>query len=71
MNARWLDIQNPTGAGDRHSASLLGEHRHRESLVQDTKLAAFALLVIGVTKDATIKKGTVDVGNHGSKRQGC
>jgi hypothetical protein len=54
MNARRHDVKDTPSPSDGHTPSLLSEHRHRESLVQNAQLSVLALLVIGIPEDTTI-----------------
>ena len=46
--------------------TLLEDHGHRTTLVQNTQLALGSLLVGGVGEDAAVQQGPVGVGHHGA-----
>lgn len=45
---------------------LLSQESHREGLVEQPQLAALALLIVRISENAAVQKGTMHVGNHGS-----
>lgn len=56
--------------GGRDSTSLLDDHCHGDSFVQQSKLSLGGLVVGGVQVDSSVKDGAVNVGNHGSDISG-
>lgn len=52
--------------GSHPSTYLFGEECHWESLVQHSQLSRLGLLVVRVSKDTTVKEGSVDISNHGT-----
>jgi len=65
MDVVRLNVKDPLGSCGGKTPSLLGEVGHREGFVEKPKFSIFALLVIGVTENATVQQRSVNVGNHG------
>ena len=51
--------------------TILKDHGHGGTLVQDTQLALGALLVRGVRKDTSVQQGTVRIGHHAADVSGA
>lgn len=66
VDAGGLDVEDSACAGDGEAAGLFCEHGHGKGFVEDAEFAVFALLVVGVAKDAAVEEGAVDVCDHGT-----
>jgi hypothetical protein len=60
------DLHNTLSSGGGKSSSLFHDERHGSSLIKKTKLSVLVLGVSGVSEYSSVKKGTVNISNHGS-----
>ena len=66
VNMIRSDVHNTLSSGSGKTTSLLHDERHGSSLVKKTKLSGLVLLISGVSEYSSVKKGTVNISNHGS-----
>lgn len=66
MNVLRTNLHQPLHARvNRETASVLKQHRHGRTLVQNTQLTLGTLLVGRVGKDTAVQQGAVRIGDHG------